>query len=237
MPDRHRARLSGQIHRLVVTTKHGGTRSFVVKQESGAAVERELLFRSHCEELVRHASPVFSAASPMPGAERGVLVLEDITPAAQGDVLHGCTDEEAGAVVRVLARFTAVLWNVTADGSRRVCLAGARNRWSPTAGVIDSRGRPSDFRDSGADVGPCSICRRGSRMRSACSAEGPASWLHVDAHLDNTLLRPDGTVVLLDWCNAAVGPPAVDLARFLDRRRRRVIAAGASHGPPVRLRE
>lgn len=41
------------------------------------------------------------------------------------------------------------------------------------------------------------------------------SWIHVDAHVDNVLFRPDGRVVLLDWCNAAVGPPAFDLARFL----------------------
>ena len=42
-----------------------------------------------------------------------------------------------------------------------------------------------------------------------------SSWLQVDAHLDNTLFRPDGTAVLLDWCNAAIGPPVLDLARFL----------------------
>ena len=38
-------------------TKHGGLRSFVVKQESAAAVERELLFRSHCSGLVRGFIP------------------------------------------------------------------------------------------------------------------------------------------------------------------------------------
>ena len=55
------------------------------------------------------------------------------------------------------------------------------------------------------------------RVADAASllSQGPASWLHVDAHLDNTLLRPDGTVVLVDWCNAAIGPPTIDLARFL----------------------
>ena len=57
---------------------------------------------------------------------------------------------------------------------------------------------------------PDRVAYAGSVLR-----RGPASWLHVDAHLDNTLFRPDGTVVLLDWCNAAIGPPAIDLARFL----------------------
>lgn len=45
--------------------------------------------------------------------------------------------------------------------------------------------------------------------------DGPASWIHVDAHFDNVLWRPDGTAVLLDWCNAAIGPPVADVARFL----------------------
>jgi hypothetical protein len=44
---------------------------------------------------------------------------------------------------------------------------------------------------------------------------GPASWIQVDAHLDNVLWRPDGTAVLLDWSSAAIGPPSVDLARFI----------------------
>ena len=57
---------------------------------------------------------------------------------------------------------------------------------------------------------PERVAHAGSVLR-----QGPASWLHVDAHLDNTLFRPDGTAVLLDWCNAAIGPPAIDLARFL----------------------
>ena len=44
---------------------------------------------------------------------------------------------------------------------------------------------------------------------------GPASWIQVDAHLDNVLWRPDGRAVILDWCSAAVGPPVLDLARFV----------------------
>ena len=55
---------------------------------------------------------------------------------------------------------------------------------------------------------------RAARAGSVLS-QGPSSWLHVDVHLDNTLFRPNGSVVLLDCCNAALGPPVVDLARFL----------------------
>jgi Ser/Thr protein kinase RdoA (MazF antagonist) len=44
---------------------------------------------------------------------------------------------------------------------------------------------------------------------------GPACSIHGDAHLDNVLFRVDGTAVLIDWSGAAMGPPALDLARLL----------------------
>jgi aminoglycoside phosphotransferase (APT) family kinase protein len=46
--------------------------------------------------------------------------------------------------------------------------------------------------------------------------DGPTAWIHCDAHLDNVLWRSDGSAVVLDWCNAAIGPPAVDLAGLLN---------------------
>jgi thiamine kinase-like enzyme len=207
--------LSGQIHRVVAETKHGGSRSFVVKQESAAAVGRELLFRSHCGGLVRGCIPDLFCGVTDAGAERGVLVLEDITPAEQGDVLHGCTDDEAGAVVRVLARLHGGSWNVTADATAGVPRWSAQpmepDRWRDRLARATERfpGILERIVEPLVDV-PERVADAGSLL-----SQGPASWLHVDAHLDNTLLRPDGTVVLLDWCNAAIGPPAIDLARFL----------------------
>jgi hypothetical protein len=208
--------LSGQIHRVVAETKHGGSQSFVIKQDSAAAVERELLFRSHCGGLVGGCIPDLLCGVTDARAERGVLVLEDIAPAEQGDVLHGCTDEEAGAVVRVLARLHSGSWNVTADA-----FAAGLPRWSAQPMEPD-RWRDRLARASERFPGilerileplldvPERVADAGGLL-----GQGPVAWLHVDAHLDNTLLRPDGSVVLLDWCNAAIGPPAIDLARFL----------------------
>ena len=209
--------LSGQIHRVVTETKRGGSRSFVVKLESAAAVERELLLRGHCGELVRGCIPDLFCGETDEGGERGVLVLEDITPATQGDVLQGCTDEEAEAVVRVLARLHGGSWKVTDDA-----VPAGLPRWR--AHPME----PDQWRDRLARASkrfpgilapsvlqlmldlPERVTYAGSVL-----SQGPASWLHADAHLDNTLFRMDGAVVLLDWCNAAIGPPAVDLARFL----------------------
>jgi Phosphotransferase enzyme family len=209
--------LSGRVHRVLAETERGGSVSFVVKQETADAVERELHFRAHCGELVRGCIPDLLCGQSDAASERGVLVLEDIAPAEQGDVLYGCTDEEAEAVLRVLARLHGGSWKVAGDGVPagvprwrvqpmepdrwRDRLARATERF-PAILAPRISSRMLDLPERAADAG--------GRL-----SQGPASWIHVDAHLDNTLFRPDGTVVLVDWCNAAIGPPVVDLARFL----------------------
>ena len=185
----------------------------VVKQDTVASVERELLFRGHCEELVRGCIPALLGAD----GDRGVLVLEDVSPAEQGDVLRGCSRAQAEAVVRALARVHAATWQPSDDQ-----FAAEVPRWRPRPlepqSWADRRARASErFPD-------ILTVRQRTRLhdipeRVAADAErlraGTASWIQVDSHLDNVLWRPDGTAVLLDWALAAVGPPAVDLARCL----------------------
>jgi thiamine kinase-like enzyme len=209
--------MSGQIHRVDIETERGsGPRSLVVKQETAAAVERELLFRRHCGELMRGHIPDLLCGVIDDEAGRGVLVLEDIASAEQGDVLHGCTDDQADAVVRVLARLHGGSGSANDDSDQ-----AALPRWSASPIEHD---RWSDRLDRANERFPEILAPRltllpdlPERVAGAGSVllEGPVTWLQVDSHLDNTLFRPDGTVVLLDWCNAAIGPPVVDLTRFL----------------------
>ncbi len=208
--------LSGQVHRVETETTHGGPRSFVVKEETSAAVERELFFRSHCGELMRGHIPDLLYGVTDAEAERGVLILEDIAPAEQGDVLYGCTDEQAESVVRVLARLHGGSRSVTNDADR----AGVP-RWMAQPMESDRwRERLARARVRFPEVlAPSALLLLDlpERVEDAGSvlSQGPASWLHVDAHLDNALFRANGTAVLIDWCNAAMGPPVVDLTRFL----------------------
>jgi hypothetical protein len=209
--------LSGRIHRVSAETERGDSISLVVKQESAGAVERELLVRHELGERLRGLVPDCHCGMSDPATNRGVLVLEDVAPADQGDVLVGCPHERAEAVVRLLACVHGASWRSDSNaipsrlprwGARpleqelwRSRLARAAERFPQVlARSITERLEPL----------PAQVARSLVRLWA-----GPVSWIHADAHLDNVLWRRDGSAVLLDWSNAAVGPPVLDLARFL----------------------
>ena len=209
--------LSGRTHRVVAESERGGRVSFVVKEEKADAVERELLFHRELGEALLGSVPECYGGGSDPELDRGLLFLEDVAPAEQGDVLRGCTDERAEALVRVLARIHAAGWREREDAfpstfPRWSMRPLDRDQWKdrlaravvryPTIVTPDFSARLDDL--------PHKIPRTLTELRA-----GPTSWIHVDAHLDNVLWRPDGSAVLLDWCGAAIGPPAVDLARCL----------------------
>src|SRR5262245_56323823 len=100
--------------------------------------------------------------------------------------------------------------------SRGICLAGRRAQWSRIGGASGLRVRASAFRRLWPRTSRA-LLDLPERVAGAGNVlgQGPVAWLQVDTHLDNTLFSPDGTVVLLDWCNAAIGPPVVDVTRFL----------------------
>jgi len=209
--------MSGRIDRVVVDTERGGRRSLVVKHETAGAVERELLFRSECGDLIRGTIPDCYGGVVDGAAARGILLLEDIAPADQGDVLRGCTETRAEAVVRALARLHAASWR-EADAAfpARLPRWGFRpmdtDRWCERLARAGER-----FPEL---VTPAVAARFGDLSEKVAVAidqlgKLPVSWIQVDAHLDNVLWLPDGSAVLLDWCNSAIGPPVTDLVRFL----------------------
>jgi Phosphotransferase enzyme family len=204
---------SGRSYRVTAETTQGGTQTFVVKQEHAAGVERELLFRRDNESSLRGS--IAACYGGTTDGERGMLVLEDVSPAKQGDVLIACSDEEADAVVRVLARVHAVSWRAAAGE-----FAAELPRWS-TRRLQDWDERLARARERFPTIVTSAVS---ARLRgfpsfageaSAELAAGPASWIHTDAHLDNVLWRRNGAAVFLDWSGAVIGPPAVDLARCL----------------------
>lgn len=207
----------GQVYRVHADSGAGGVVSFVVKREGAREVERALRF--HRAVGLRATG---SAAALLGGLvdrenETGVLLLEDVAPAQQGDVLAGCTDRQALAAVRSLARVHAV--SRDAAGADH---ADDAPRWEPSVTTADEwESRLAAAAARFPQVLTSSLVERLhglSRMVEPAVESlrrSAACWIHGDAHLDNVLFRPDGTAVLLDWSGAATGPAAVDLARLL----------------------
>jgi aminoglycoside/choline kinase family phosphotransferase len=150
------------------------------------------------------------------GARDGVLLLEDVR-GRQGDVLAGCSIEEAGAVLERLAPFHAARWGAAAAATGfPVWYGDPRARQERYAACVDAflehegAGLPSSAR---------AIVEELRTRLAAVAAElatGPRTLIHGDLHLDNVLFAAgDRPVVVLDWQAAAIGPPAWDVALFL----------------------
>lgn len=207
--------------------------------------EREARF--YREVPVAFAPSLYYAAADQ--AHRLViLLLEDVKGGRQGDVLHGCSVDDAALVIEELAPFHARWW-----GNR------APTTEFPRAGTDDPQTRQeryaghlsSFFSEYGNTLSPgigSLIERLGSRLGAVAGAlhARPQTLIHADLHLDNLIFDARGdsrSVVVLDWQTVSVGPPAWDVALFLfgslsveDRRAAeaelfdRYVALLAAHG-------
>jgi aminoglycoside phosphotransferase (APT) family kinase protein len=125
--------------------------------------------------------------------------------------------ENAEAALRALAQLHARSWSGSDDAYPTTL-----PRWTPRPLALDRwRDRLVRASERFPEILTPILAGRLSGLpeRVAYSLDQlrrrPVSWMQIDAHLDNVLFRPDGTAVLLDWCNAAIGPPVWDLGRFL----------------------
>jgi hypothetical protein len=206
----------GQVYRVEASAEDGGLISFVLKREGVQAVERAARFHRLVGKRVAASIPAYLGSCLDHEHDTGVLLLEDVAPAEQGDVLSGCTDLQALSAVRSLARIHALTWNMVSDGPDEQAIrwqvpTTAPDRWAARLAAAEER-----FPDIVAPF-MSRLQRLAGEVETANGSlrDGDACWIHRDAHLDNVLFRPDGTAVLMDWSSAVIGPPAVDLARLL----------------------
>jgi thiamine kinase-like enzyme len=194
-------------------------RSVVVKLWSteGPAGIREVSFYRTFGNRAGARVPACHHADIDEKAKRGVLVLEDIAGAAQGDCLERLDRPRALAVARELAGLHAA-W------SSRPEVDGAG--WIPEAPrlrepewIEDRRARFLARWGDRLDTAERRLVENAERaqVRAAKRLAGAATTLlHADLHLDNVLFEADsGRPVLLDWARVARGPAALDVARLL----------------------
>jgi aminoglycoside phosphotransferase (APT) family kinase protein len=202
----------GDVYRLRADSERGDAFSFVLKREGAEAVERALCFHRAAGLRVAGSVPACLGGLVDKRSDTGVLLLEDVAPATQGDVLAGCSDHQALAAVRSLAQVHAATWGEAEVLPRWEVRALTSDEWAARLSAAADR-----FPDILTGLLANRLRELPRQVEAAIdSLEGAgACWIHADAHLDNVLFRADGRAVLLDWSGAVVGPPAVDLARFL----------------------
>jgi hypothetical protein len=147
---------------------------------------------------------------------RVVLLLEDVA-GRQGDVLDGCSIEEAALVIEELAPFHARWW-----GERAPADSFPRSSGDPRARQERYARRATTFLARHGDGLPPGVRTVVELLRSRLARvvvgldEGPQTLTHADLHLDNLIFDGgDRSVVVLDWQTTCVGAPAWDLVLFL----------------------
>lgn len=146
---------------------------------------------------------------------RGVLVLEDLSQAVQGDCLDFTPAPRALALAEALATLHARWWQLPAQGEiDSLPAAPSTDRaadWFADRRAVFLQRYPDSLQGSARHL----LDRIEPRVALAYRRlEGSRSTLlHRDLHLDNVLFdRVTDRPVILDWALIARGSPALDLA-------------------------
>jgi hypothetical protein len=209
--------LSGQVYRVAATDQGGSRTTFIVKHETGAGIDHALAFHGCMGSRLRGSIPDCYGGTVDPATGVGILFLEDVATAVQGDVLIDPGHEAADAAIRVIAGVHAASWRGSGDCNLTALPRWHAEAWLPDRWMERLAGARTRFPEILTGEIGRSLVRLPDRLDDAIAAlrAGPVSWIHTDAHLDNILWRPNGLAVLVDWAGAVIGPPAVDVARFL----------------------
>lgn len=196
-----------------------------VSRATGAAFGLYLKETRFYQELegklaIRAAKP-FHADIDDDDFQNFVLILEDLTPARQGDQLTGCTLEDAELVIDQAVALHGPMWGDPTLRDRE--WLGGMN---PDAGAAHTAAFPSylaAFRERYDDrLEPESMraCIAAVEYAGAYHAapREPATVQHLDFRLDNMLFEARGgelPLTVLDWQSVTVGPGVLDVTYFI----------------------
>lgn len=151
---------------------------------------------------------------------RMVLLLEDLSADRFGDVLTGCSGDDAALGLTSIARLHGAWWGRPLP---MAWLAG----WTGDHADAQIRLQRNIARLSDhvvatfpEDIGALLQRLAGGAYRTVLAALGdaPRTLIHGDLHLDNIVFRdgqPGTPPIITDWQTVGVGPAVVDLAAFL----------------------
>ncbi|XRQ14471.1 oxidoreductase family protein [Actinomadura welshii] len=185
----------------------------------GGAYRTEVLFYRDIAPTVAIRTPRCHHAELDPATFDFVLLLEDLSPAVQGDQLAGCSPREARGCMLALAGLHGPRWRdetlLGIDGLHHNTDADAEALTEVYAPAVETfidrfadRLHPDDqdtLRRTVDQIGPWLLAR-------------PERFglVHGDYRLDNILFPPDeGIATTVDWQTLTIGLPARDLSYFL----------------------
>lgn len=182
---------------------------------------REVYFYQHIAPLVNVPAPRLYYGAADGAAGRIVLLLQDVSAAHPGDVLQGCSPDEAEYVLQAIAPFHARWW-----AHPRVQGFAWLPSWigDPSARQERYSRQVGPFLQHFGQQLPAPILAIIDRLRTGYAhvltrlSEAPATLIHADLHLDNILFSPSDSnhpVTILDWQSISIGSAAVDVALFL----------------------
>jgi hypothetical protein len=182
---------------------------------------KEVSFYRDLQSRVRIRTPRCYFAEIVGDGPDHMLLLEDLSPAEQGDQLQGCTPAVARAAVLELVGLHAPSW---CDASLRgVEWLGEPNELTLQIGRALYRAQlPAFLERFGARLEP----DEAAIIERVTDSQGPPFELlgdvyglvHVDYRLDNLLIdatrEPPG-IAVVDWQSLTLGSPLSDVAYFL----------------------
>ena len=145
------------------------------------------------------------------------IVLEDVSPALQGDQIAGCSVEHARLAMHELARLHAPVFSDPELGA-----TPWMNQASPLNQALLSQLLPAFLERYRGRVAPEheEVCRRFVASLDGWSADRrpPLGLVHGDYRLDNMLFGSEDAprrFVVVDWQTVGWGPVMTDAAYFL----------------------
>jgi hypothetical protein len=184
---------------------------------------REVNFYKHLAPTALIATPKCYFTDVDPGTHEFVLMMEDLSPAEQGDQLKGCTLEQSRLALREAANLHASHWDdariedlAWISGTRAAGHAGSADPNAIVALWQAFCARYADrIGDDSRQIGDTLVANFG---RYSTLYTGPKSLVHIDYRPDNMMFAtPAGgrPLTVLDWQSLAFGPGVTDVAYFL----------------------
>ncbi len=147
-----------------------------------------------------------------------LTLLQDLSAERLGDMVTGCSKEEAAASAQALGRFHASWWN----NAQLLNLGWLRSRsarfsevmnlipvaWPTFESRFVDKFEPRQFEI-------LSSVREFPDGAHDLFSTGPVTLVHGDFKLDNLFFGPSGEITVADWGLVMSGPPMFDVATFL----------------------